>query len=63
MEQVKIEDLNKSHVTESAKQTLVKSVHETEKRLEKEGKLVNIRFGSAFVSTTSPEKYKSLINY
>lgn len=63
MEQIKIKDLNQIHEADSAKQALVQSVHETEKRLRKEGKLVNVRFGSAFVSTTSPEKYNTLINY
>lgn len=61
-QQVKIEELNEANESESAKQALVRSVREREERLRKEGKLVDIRIGSAFISTTSPEKYNTLIN-
>lgn len=59
-QQVKIGELNQLHENESAKQTLVRWVRETEERLRKEGKLVDIRIGSAFISTTSPQKYNTL---
>lgn len=62
-QQVKIGELNEANENESAKQTLVRSVRETEERLRKEGRLVDIRIGSAFISTTSPQKYNALIKH
>lgn len=59
-QQVKIGELNQLHESDSAKQALVRSVHETQKRLRKEGRLVDIRIGSVFISTTSPQKYNTL---
>ena len=58
--QVKIGNLAHEHESETAKQTLVKSVKATEKRL-KAKKLTRLVIGSAIVMTTCPEKYNTLI--
>ena len=49
--QVKIGNLAHEHESETAKQTLVKSVK----------KLTRLVIGSAIVMTTCPEKYNTLI--
>ena len=59
--QVKIGTLAHEHESETAKQTLVKSVKATEKRLLKAKKLTRLVIGSAIVMTTCPEKYNTLI--
>ena len=46
--------------TESAPETLIRSVKETEAQLAKENKLVRLQIGTATVMTTCPEKYQHL---
>ena len=59
--QVKIGNLAHEHESEIAKQTLIRAVKSTEKRLLKAKKLTRLVIGSAIIMTTCPEKYNTLI--
>lgn len=59
--QVKVGNLAYEHESETAKQALIRSVKDTEKRLLKAKKLTQVVVGSAIVMTTCPEKYNTLI--
>lgn len=52
--------ITKGDKTESASETLIRSVKEAEVQLAKENKLVRLQIGTAIVMTTCPEKYKHL---
>lgn len=61
-QQVKIGNIISNEENESAKQQLLRTVKQTEQKLLKEGKLVQVKIDNAIIMTTCPEKYNRLIH-